>query len=342
MNFKTLVFYFLTFFCSSGFAQPKIQIIETQTQSSFRGLSVVDDLVAWISGSQGTIGRTKDGGKTWQFFSIPGFEKSDFRTLYAFDSLRALVGNTGSPAVIFKTENGGKSWQEVYRNVYPEAFLDGIDFWDENQGMVYGDPIGRKMLILKTSNAGKTWIEAPENERPLLDSGEASFAASGTNIRLWDKNKVAIATGGRISRIWFSENKGQNWKTISVPILQGNDSQGIFSFSVDRKSWLLVGGDYKVDSLKKDHVFFSENEGNTWQFPKVPTGGYRECVEMIAWPKCISVGPNGVDFSEDGGKNWGAISNEKGFHVVRKARKGQLILMAGGKGKIGIAGRKSE
>jgi photosystem II stability/assembly factor-like uncharacterized protein len=338
MNFKTLAFHFLTFFCSAGFAQTKIQIIETQTQSSFRGLSVVDNHVAWISGSQGTIGRSKDGGKTWQFFSVPGFEKSDFRTLYAFDSLTALGGNTGSPAVIFRTENGGKSWQEVYRNVHPAAFLDGIDFWDEKQGMVYGDPIQRKMLILKTSDSGKSWIEVPENERPLLDSGEASFAASGTNIRLWYKNNVAIATGGRISRIWFSEKKGQNWKTISVPILQGSDSQGIFSFSVFKKHWLVVGGDYLKDTLKKAHVFFSENEGKNWIFPQKPTGGYRECVEVLDWPKCLALGPSGLDFSEDGGKSWKTVSEGKGFHVLKKARKGKLVLMAGSKGKVGIGG----
>ena len=334
LKMKTILFLLLIF--QTLKLQAQISIIETGTKASFRALSVVDDRVVWLAGTQGTVGRSVSGGKAWTFSSIPGFETSDFRSLYAFDSLRAIVANAGSPAVILRTEDGGKSWKEVYRNTHKEAFLDGLDFWDEKRGIIYGDPINRRMLLLKTSDGGRTWAELPEKSRPELDSGEASFAASGTNIRLWDQNKIAIATGGLTSRIWHSENEGISWSRIPVPILQGTESRGIFSLFIQDQNWLVVGGDYKSDTLKKDHVYLSSNEGKTWVFPQKPTGGYRECVAQTDQKIFLAAGPSGVDFSQDGGNNWSAISEQQGFHVVRKARNGKLVLLAGAKGLIGI------
>ena len=316
--------------------QAQIRLVETGTRASFRALSVVDDRVAWLAGTGGMVGRSVSGGKSWQFTAIPGFEKSDFRSLYAFDSLRALAANAGSPAVILLTSDGGKTWKEVYRNLHRDAFIDGIDFRDENRGMVYGDPIGGKMLLLKTGNGGLSWQEVPENQRPALDSGEASFAASGTGIRLWDDARVAIASGGMTSRIWYSENEGTSWKKIEVPILQGSPSRGIFSILIEEQNWVVAGGDYLADSLRKDHVYFSSDQGKTWTFPKQATRGYRECLAAAGKNRLLAAGPSGVDASEDGGRSWSAFSDLKGFHVVRKARKGSLVILAGAKGLIGI------
>lgn len=320
------------------FAQPDIKLFTTTTQSSFRGLSVVDDSVAWVSGSQGTVGRTVSGGMQWQFHAVPGMEKADLRTLYAFDSLHALVGNAGSPAVLLRTVDGGKTWKEVYRNSHPDAFLDGVDFWDEKRGLVYGDPINRRLLLLKTTDAGQTWLDVPEAKRPLLDSGEASFAASGTNIRVWGKSKVLIATGGRVSRLWFSENEGQSWKNLPAPILQGKASQGIFAVAIHDKTWMMVGGDYLADTLRKQHIYYSANEGRNWTFPKEPTLGYRESVEFIKENIWLSTGPSGTEQTLNGGDTWQPISKIRGFHVLRKARKGKSIFLAGGKGLLGRMG----
>lgn len=322
-------------FSFSVLAQDPIHIYPSGTLASFRGLSVVDDSVAWVSGSLGTVGRTLTGGRKWHFWTVPGMEKADFRTLYAFDSLHALIGNAGSPAILLRTEDGGKTWQEVYRNAHPDAFLDGVDFWDDKRGMVYGDPINGRLVLLKTSDAGKHWLEVPELQRPKLDSGEASFAASGTNIRTWGKSNILIATGGKISRLWFSENEGQTWQKLTVPMLQGKASQGIFSVAVNNKTWIVVGGDYLVDTLRKQHVYVSRNEGRSWTFPKEPTPGYRESVEWVKGAAWFSTGPSGTELSQDAGNTWQPVSKIRGFHVLRKARNGKAVFLAGGKGVVG-------
>jgi photosystem II stability/assembly factor-like uncharacterized protein len=321
-------------------AQPLFRETPTGTPASLRAVSAPGSGVIWLAGSGGTILRSVSEGESWKLRAIPGFEKRDFRSLYAFDSLHALVACTGSPAVILQTTDGGQNWQEVYRNTHPDAFLDGMDFWDQNRGMVYGDPLDGRFLLLVTNDGGRTWIPVPEEQRPAADSGEASFAASGTAIRLWDNQKAAIATGGRISRIWYSEDGGQKWTCRPVPILQGAASQGIFSLAVRGKNWVVTGGDFARDTLRRNHVFYSEDEGKTWHFPRLPTRGYRESVEWTESGGLLATGPGGTDFSGDGGKTWEPVADQAGFHVVRLARRGQALVMAGGKGRAAVASGK--
>ncbi len=312
-----------------GFSQElKWNTTPLNVKTSIRGMSVVDDSVAWVSGSGGYVGKTTNGGHDWNLKQITGFEKLEFRSLFAFSSTSAIVANAGSPGYILLTEDGGLNWREVYKNENKDAFFDGIDFWNDKEGMIYGDPIQKKMLLLRTHDGGLHWEEISGS--PLLEEGEASFAASGTGIRCLKNKKIVIATGGKVSRLWISNDKGSSWNTIPSPMIQGESSTGIFSVSFwDEKKASIVGGDYLKDSLSIDHNFYSLDGGKHWLKPMVPTRGYRECVEYITEKVMIATGPGGTDISHDGGIKWKPLSDEKSFHVVRKGRKGSLILLAG-------------
>ena len=54
--------------------------INIPTKASFRALKSLGNHI-WAGGTQGTVGHSEDGGKTWQFQQIPGAEKLDFRDL---------------------------------------------------------------------------------------------------------------------------------------------------------------------------------------------------------------------------------------------------------------------
>jgi photosystem II stability/assembly factor-like uncharacterized protein len=319
----------------------ELQKVQTNTDAYFRGMSVVNDAVAWVSGSKGVVGRTINGGKTWRFLQVKGHEKLEFRSLYAFDSLNAVIANAGSPAMIMRTNDGGRNWKSVFQNSHPEAFVDGVDFWNAKEGIIYGDAIEGAMLIIKTRDGGNTWEEIPAALRPKLLEGEGSFAASGTNIRCVGKNKLIIATGGKHSRIFISEDKGKTWKIFSPPIIQGETMTGIFSTAfLNERHGIIVGGNYEIDSLAKDHVFITNDGGTTWSAPKKPTRGIREGAEFITDKIIIAAGFPGVDITYDAGQTWQPLSDEKQFAVVRKARTGSLIVLAGGAGKIALVKHK--
>lgn len=304
--------------------------------ASFRGLSVVDNKVAWVGGSKGWIGKTNDGGENWAMTQVKGKETLDFRSVYAFSAKTAVVANAGSPACILRTTDGGKSWKEVYKNADTAVFLDGIAFWNDTDGVVYGDPINGRLMLLYTNDAGKTWRPEAPKKCPPVAQGEASFAASGTTIRCYANGKIVIATGGAQSRL-LTGSRGGKWTIIAPPILQGESSMGIFSVAFgDEYNGIIVGGDYKQEALAKRHVFYTADGGRTWQAPAQATGGYRECVEYTEGNTAVAAGPTGIDITYDGGRVWQPLSYQKGCHVVRKARRGALVVVAGGNGAIGV------
>jgi|JI10StandDraft_1071094.scaffolds.fasta_scaffold03372_16 photosystem II stability/assembly factor-like uncharacterized protein len=323
---------FLFFLISlAGFSQSieKYPLLPA-VRSSFRGLSVVNDSVAWVSGSKGWVGRTINRGLHWEFNQVPGYETLDFRSLYAFNDSTALIANAGSPAYILRTTNGGKTWQAVYTNTAAAIFIDGVDFWNNQEGVMYGDPIDGRMFLLFTKDGGKTWHEHALETRPKLSEGEASFAASGTGIRCYDRKRLVIATGGKTSRLFISDNRGKTWRNATPPAQQGKESAGIFSVTFQNsKSGAVVGGDFAIDTLKVRNAFYTTDGGKNWKEAERTPSGYRECVEYISTNKVITTGPTGTEYSTDGGNQWLPLSDEKGFHVVRKARTGSWIVIAG-------------
>lgn len=96
---------------------------------------------------------------------------------------------------------------------------------------------------------------------------------------------------------------------------------------------IIAGGDFNADSSVTKNCFYTTNKGKTWNKPEIAPHGYRSCVEYFSKKKVYSCGLNGVDYSKDGGKNWEWISKE-GFHVVRAAKEGKTVFLAGGNGKI--------
>jgi photosystem II stability/assembly factor-like uncharacterized protein len=321
-----------------------LQYIDTKTDASFRGLSVADAHAVWVSGSKGWIGRSTNGGKDWAFKQVPGYETCDFRSLYAFDSSNAIVANAGSPAYILITHDGGTNWQQVYKNTDSAAFIDGVDFWDKKHGLIHGDPINGRMLLLYTKDGGNTWAE--RSNSPKMNAGEASFAASGTAIRCLNPRRVVIAGGGKTSRVFFSRNRGNRWRSIPTPMLAGTQSTGIYTIMPTDVigHWLVAGGDYTRDTMKKDNCYYTHNKGKKWIAPAATTRGYRECLAQIDDVRpakrslrktTFAVGPSGIDVSSDW-VNWEPLSDEKGFHVVRPSIDNDVLFIAGSNGKLAI------
>jgi len=320
---------------SALFAQYKfIRSATPNKELTFWAASVVDR-VAWVSANKGTVALTSDGGTKWVYKQVKGFEDREFRSIYAFNDKIAVIANVGSPASILRTTDGGDHWEVVYRNESPHAFIDGIDFWSDGQGLMYGDPIDGRMLLVKTEDGGKTWTDVLVQFRPRLVDGQASFASSGTGIRCLPNGKVVIATGGKVSRLYTSNNYGRNWTTSEPMLRQGSDTGGIFSVAYDLKgNGVLVGGDFK-DSLATERSMYMLVDSD-WKAPTVKPGGTRWCVEHTIGSSFIAVGPTGLDTSNDGGKTWSPSKEHKDLHVVRKSRTGHIAVIAGRNGKLAV------
>ncbi|MDQ6843644.1 MAG: oxidoreductase, partial [Bacteroidota bacterium] len=289
---KNILFLFLLF--AANVHSQKIKIIDSGTNTSLRGLSVVNDKTIWVSGSNGMVGKSLDSGNTWQWLQVRGFEKTDFRDIEAFDETQAVIMGIGEPAYILRTIDGGENWKVVYESKTKGMFLDAMEFWNIQSGIVIGDPIDGKFFIARTFNGGDTWRTLPEKNYPAADSGEACFAASGTNIRKFGNDAAGFVTGGLRSRLFLKDKK------IDLPIIQGKETTGANSIAIkNKKIFIVVGGDFNTPDSTHKNCVITKDGGSTWSFPSAPPHGYRSCVEYLKNNKWITCGLNGVDVTND-------------------------------------------
>ncbi|MCK9403302.1 MAG: YCF48-related protein [Chitinophagaceae bacterium] len=324
--------FFLLILLQAAAQQPAIKILETGKKISLRGLSVVDDHIIWASGSKGSVAKSLDGGQSWTWISVPGYEQRDFRDIEAFDKNTAMVMAVAEPGVILKTKDGGNSWMKVFEDSTKGMFLDAMDFVNDSIGVVIGDPIQSILFAAGTIDGGDHWF--PRN--PIaLNKGEAFFASSGTNIKLLKERKFNhlqsfMVSGGKSARLFI----GFGQQIVNLPISQGLESTGANSIDVFNNKIVVVGGDFTKDTVNKNNcVLVSLKNKVRVTTPATPPHGYRSCVIYLDEYTLLTCGTSGIDISTDGGKNWQLISKES-FHVCQKAKKGKSVFLAGGNGRI--------
>jgi photosystem II stability/assembly factor-like uncharacterized protein len=319
-------------FLSSIARSQSIILLQQDKPTSIRGLSVVNDKTAWISGSKGHIAITNNGGKTWDWQQIKGYEKSEFRDIEAFSDKEAVVMSSGTPSLVLKTSDGGKTWQEKYRKTDTTYFFDAMDFADERHGYILGDPIKDKFLLMETKDGGETWTNV--TNPPTALPGEAAFAASGTCLRVHNKN-LFIVSGGKTSRMITAINGKSEYNYINLPLTHSPPSQGAFSLAVEKNKIIVVGGDYEKDKRTDSVATTFTIHPPAFNSPDQGPSGFQSCVEYIKDDIFLSTGTSGSNITMDGGRTWRQIDSTS-FNVCGKAKHGKMILLAGNGGKIAL------
>lgn len=209
---KILISSILLFLLTTNTYSQKVQILNSdQTEVNFRGLSVVDDYVFWVSGSHGTIGMTPNGGKSFIWLNPEGYENRDFNHIYASDFKTVFAIAEGLPQLVLYTENAGETWEEI--------FLD-----DESYDLlVTSDFSGTPSHFAGQSALSKSEVEGFQNSIALI-------------------NEVEIIICG-MSGVSISEDRGETWQQISnIPF------ENCKKATIGRKIY-FVGPNGKIGSL---------------------------------------------------------------------------------------------
>lgn len=313
-----------------------------------RGISTVNERVAWAGGAHGTFLRTTNGGKTWVADSVAGASESDFRDVHAVNDQVAYLLSSGKLARLYKTVDGGKSWRLQYENHALGAFLDGFAFWDADHGIAFGDPLNNHFLIVTTADGGNTWHESPVTHIPPALPGEGAFAASGTSISVQGKRHAWFCTGGgHQARVFRSRDAGLSWEVSNLPLACHNASSGAFSIAFrDTLHGVVVGGDYQAPHEPLDNFAITDDGGKTWQLKKsLQPVGLKQCIAYIpgtahAW---IATGESGTGYSLDGGQTWQPFTEAMPtdrqrrpiYHSISFSRQGNVGWAVGADGSIG-------
>ena len=275
-KFSLLIFLLLISFSCAIAQYPKLKILETGRHTNLRGLSSLDGRTVWVSGSGGLVGLSKNGGISWTWQQPKGYENRDFRDIADLGTGRAVIIGIDTPAVILKTEDGAHSWQTVYTNNQPGMFLDALDFKDPQYGIVVGDPLDGHIFLARTTNGGGSWQPSAPDLKDTIVTGEAFFAASGTNIHLKTGGDFVLPSGGTRSRLWRNHQTA-----VVLPFQQGNPTAGPNGMDVKRNIIAIVGGDYTKPASGDSSFAISYDSGDHWQpFNKLP--GYGSAVAIIS------------------------------------------------------------
>lgn len=302
----------LMFVFSDSMAAGEWQVQKIRSQADLRGLSVVSEKIAWISGKQAMYAQTTDGGKTWIEGTVPGAEELDFRDVEAFGASTAFLLSIGpgENSRIYKTVDAGRNWVLQFKNPDPDAFFDAIAFWDDRHGVALSDPVQGQFRLIITEDGGANWKRLEAKDLPPALANESAFAASGTCLITHGENGVMFCTGGgKSSRIFHSHDRGQHWTVVETPIFSNNESCGAFSIAFrDRDQGLIVGGDYRKPNELGTTAARTKDGGKTWVLLEKPFP-FRSCA---AWAKdrWVVVGTSGSDESLDGSTTWTAIDQQ--------------------------------
>lgn len=303
----------------SAFAQEAWKKIDSGVTVELRGLSVVNRHVAWASGAKGTVLRMVDG-ESWENVSIankmPEAAALDFRDIQGIDKFTAIAmsAGPGKASTIYKTVDGGANWELMTVNGDASGFWDAIDFWDAQNGVIFGDPINGQFQVLITHDGGKTWQNAARDLNQLKALvNEGAFAASGTCIAVYGKQDVWFATGGaEKTRVFHSADRGQTWSVAETAIPAAAPPKGLFSVAFSNgQTGFAVGGDYQKAKGETLNAVVSHDGGKTWNAnPALPMGFLSVVMAVPGQSDTFVVGGlAGSGVTKDAGKTWEVLGD---------------------------------
>lgn len=231
------------------------------TAADFRDVFFVDANRGWIAGGGydipgGLIGRTTDGGKTWQFTSgilssSPTATGVKVHALHFFDAQRGVaVGDGGK---VYVTHDGGDLWGEVQgRSGSSQSLLD-LEFIDEESGWAVGLD-----GVLATDDGGEHWKAFAKGK---LQGRAIAFIDA---YRGWAVGPYATAMA--------TPDGGRSWNAADIPLPKGERIDFWDVFFLDAQNGWICGDE--------GTLLRSVDGGNTWTVQDLGIDGVRSAPKL--------------------------------------------------------------
>lgn len=305
-----------------------------QCDCSIRAIDV-DSETLFFAGSKGVYGYINlQSGMLSYLDSIEYNEgKPEFRAV-ARTTKKDYILSVDRPALLYEVDSTGKQ-NLTFKQDTQGTFYDALAFWNAEQGMMIGDPLEGCMAFEVTRDGGGSWNSVPCDKIGMVEEGEAAFAASNSNIAIIG-DSTWILSGGQVSKVYFSPDKGRNWEVFDTPLIAGENTTGGYTVDFyDAKTGIIFGGDYTNPSGNSRNKAVTTDGGKTWQL--IADGeepGYKSNVKFVpgqGGTSGVAIGFTGVSYTHDSGKTWQELSKE-GFYALQFLN--DSTAYAAGKGRI--------
>jgi photosystem II stability/assembly factor-like uncharacterized protein len=291
--------------------------------------------VAWAIGYDGSgsatlsnpdFSVTTDGGTTWTAKTITATGVSGS---FVIGNISAIDGTTAFASLydnnqtadqgIYKTTDGGTTWTRSSGAAYgASSWPDLVHFFNANDGVSFGDPVGGYYEIYTTSDGGNTWARIPNtgnvlNPVPATEYGLAnSFGTFGNTI----------CVGTNHGRIFRSTDKGLTWTVSSTPLTTAAAPATDIHKIEFRDANNAIAGSAFINGVSQPVFTYikSADGGNTWT--SVASSGAVFGADFCAVPGTtiyVSTGAafnpsnQGSSMSTDDGATWKLIEDTTGF-----------------------------
>jgi photosystem II stability/assembly factor-like uncharacterized protein len=295
------------------------------------GLWFFDANNGYVTGMTGYIGRTTNGGNTFNQVGAGVIPTNEWgQGIWFANQDTGFVTTRQSSWTngrIVRTTNGGATWTTV------QTYSQGITaVWGTNSQTVYAVAVDG--TIFKTTNCGQTWNQsigvAPQymydmsflNATTGFVAGSEGGIARTTNTGAtwiplsspqidWAYFQIKIISAAEIylvgdpSSLYKSTDLGNSWQTINILPVSGPASTFIW-YSMDKVgSTMVLGGDFGIVAKSTDNGLtwssnnFLLNTNILFDVELAPGTN-----NLFAVGRQYSIGTRQVFYSADYGTNW--------------------------------------
>jgi len=244
-----------------------------------------DENTGWITGREGTVARTTDGGASWSSSTVDSADLLDVTFVDA--SCGWIVGRGGT---IYRSEDGGGTWTRIPFNGFPQDDdLYKVEFIDPSLGFVLGH-----QGVYRTEDGGKNWTNHWLPIDPCRGAWDMSVL-DRQNIYLlgtrWDQPDPYV--------LYRSKDGGLSWDSVEGTKL--SELKGILTISfVDSTTGWGGGG----------IVLKTEDGGSNW-ISQIGGAEVRRFF-FLDISRGFAVGNDNLIRTEDGGDTWVEVIGENG------------------------------
>lgn len=189
---------------------------------------------------------TRDGGNNWEKLSceaLPKVEKGEVAFAASNSNIaiykdNAWIATGGKKSRVMHTADKGETWEIYDTPIVSGKAMTGIysiDFWDANNGIVFGGNWENKSLNERnkaiTNDGGKTW--------ELISDGKGPGYRSSVKFIPSTQGKGIVAVGS--PGISYSGDRGEDWKKLS--------DEGFFAIEFVNDSIAFASGNNRISKL---------------------------------------------------------------------------------------------
>ncbi|MEI7896807.1 MAG: YCF48-related protein [bacterium] len=211
----------------------------------------VDTNIVWAVGSNSSILKTNDGGKTWVRITSPKIPPA-----ITFQSISMAGSNniwiSGESGTVINSKDAGNTWTLFDTNFFHNALMQGIYAINSQTAYVVGGfPVGNGVrgFIARTTDGGQTWDS--------LIPGNNFNQHEWIGVKAADINHIVVY-GGQ-SYYTFSNDAGATWKNDSVPNTGGGGTGG-----ADINCLAMLDAQTWWGAFDYDGIYITADSGTSW------------------------------------------------------------------------------